>query len=494
MVNIQMKSFDSPKPLQTSSHRSLFERFIPSPSRSALIRFAHSLPFPSLDLLLAAAAKLSLFMASPRRSRESNLKTNLALDVAIPTHFRCPISLDLMRDPVTASTGITYDRQSIETWQELGNTSCPVTGQQLQHQDLIPNHSIRKMIQDWCVAHRPYGIERIPTPTAPVNRAEVMDVLSEIATASRQGDVAACARSVAKVTNWAKESERNRRRLAFDGMTRVLAATFVAFARASSDVAVVRILEEVLAAMAMLLPLDEEAAACIGSSPESLKRLVSVLRCGDVAARLHAALTVKELLASGGARADAIAATKGMGEALVKLVKRPISSRAMKASLVSIFYMVNSDEKTATRIVDLGLIPVLVEILVDDEKSMCEKALAVLDGLLSCERGRENACGHALTVPVLAKKMFRVSDMATEFVVSALWKLCKDHKRGGRERCLLDALQVGTFHKLLLLLQVGCGEATKERVTDLLRLLNGYRGRIQCVDTMDFVGLKRPFE
>ncbi|RWW36911.1 hypothetical protein BHE74_00058036 [Ensete ventricosum] len=439
-------------------------------------------------------------MASPWRSRESNLKkTKLALDVAIPAHFRCPVSLDLMRDPVTAFTGITYDRQSIETWLDLGNTSCPVTGQQLQHQELIPNHSIRKMIQDWCVAHRPYGIERIPTPTAPVNRAEVMDVLSEIATASRRGDVAACSRSVAKVTNWAKESERNRRRLASDGTSRVLAATFVAFAGgASSDVVVVRILEQVLAAMAMLLPLDEEAAARIGSSPESLNRLVSVLRCGDVAARLHASLMVKELLASGGARADSIAATKGMGEALVKLVKRPISSRATKSSLVSIFYMVNSDEKTATRIVDLGLVPVLVEILVDHEKSMCEKALAVLDGLLSCERGREKACGHALTVPVLVKKMFRVSDMATEFVVSALWKLCKDHKGGGgggeRERCLLDAIQVGTFHKLLLLLQVGCGEVTKERATDLLKLLNGYRGRHQCIDTMDFMGLDRPFE
>ena len=99
-------------------------------------------------------------------------------------------------------------------------------------------------------------------------------------------------------------------------------------------------------------------------------------------------------------------------------------------------------------------------------------------------------------MPVLVKKMFRVSDMATEFVVSALWKLCKNYKeeeeegerRGG---CLVEALQVGAFQKLLLLLQVGCGGSTKEKATDLLKLLNGYTSRAECIDTMDFRGLKR---
>ncbi|PNX98179.1 U-box domain-containing protein 25-like [Trifolium pratense] len=37
-------------------------------------------------------------------------------EINIPHLFRCPISLDLLEDPVTLTTGQTYDRSSIEKW------------------------------------------------------------------------------------------------------------------------------------------------------------------------------------------------------------------------------------------------------------------------------------------------------------------------------------------------------------------------------------------
>ncbi|KAJ8476286.1 hypothetical protein OPV22_020013 [Ensete ventricosum] len=433
-------------------------------------------------------------MAFPWRIRKSGLKTKLdrrVLDseIAVPTHFRCPISLELMKDPVTASTGITYDRQSIDTWLEMGNVTCPVTNQELRNADgLLPNHAIRKMIQDWCVAHRRYGIERIPTPKIPVTRTQAVDMLSEVAAAGQRGDQARCRQMATKVRNLARESERNRRCFASNGASRVLAATFGAVAGGSSECS-----EEILAALATVSPLDEEAASHIGS-PESLECLVSILTHGNLAARLSAALVVKQLLASSGAKVDAVAGTKGLVEALAKLVKEPIFPQATKASLVAIFYMVSHNERTAAQVVDLGLVPVMVEALVEPEKSMNEKALAVLDGLLSCEGGREKARQHALTVPVLVKKMFRVSDMATELVVSALWKLCRNEgeEGEGKGRCSQEALRVGAFQKLLLLLQVGCSVATKEMATDLIKLLDARREAYECVDTMDFKGLKKP--
>ncbi|WJX88643.1 hypothetical protein P8452_70711 [Trifolium repens] len=45
-----------------------------------------------------------------------------------PEDFRCPISLELMTEPVTVSTGQTYDRVSIQKWLKSGNTTCPKTG------------------------------------------------------------------------------------------------------------------------------------------------------------------------------------------------------------------------------------------------------------------------------------------------------------------------------------------------------------------------------
>lgn len=37
----------------------------------------------------------------------------------IPQEFKCPISMELMKNPVTISTGVTYERKSIEKYMVL---------------------------------------------------------------------------------------------------------------------------------------------------------------------------------------------------------------------------------------------------------------------------------------------------------------------------------------------------------------------------------------
>ncbi|XP_010925800.1 U-box domain-containing protein 21-like [Elaeis guineensis] len=445
-------------------------------------------------------------MASVRRALQSGLNIplikrnpneNLNMELSIPTHFRCPISLELMKDPVTASTGITYDRQSIETWIELGNQTCPVTNQALKSQDLIPNHSLRRMIQDWCVANRSSGIERIPTPRIPATPTQVSELLSEIALSSREGDRRRCRELVAKIKALGMESERNRLCIASCGSGRILSNSFRELARGSTVNSTTGVMEEILSAVVGLFPLDSEAHRHIGA-PESLEAIVSILKTGDLGGKLNAVLVLKELVASVDAeQINVVAETDGLIEALVKLVEKPISPQTTKASLVATFYLVSSSERTAERFVEMGLVSLLLEILVDWEKSMYEKALGVLDGVLDYKRGREMAYDHSLTVPVLVKKMFRVSDMATGFAVSALWKLCMNYKKEGGDRAgegfLVEALEVGAFQKLLLLLQVGCNGTTKEKASELLKLLNGSRERVECIETADFKGLKRPF-
>ncbi|KAL0332816.1 UNVERIFIED_CONTAM: U-box domain-containing protein 21 [Sesamum calycinum] len=169
------------------------------------------------------------------------------MELTIPTHFRCPISLDLMKDPVTLSTGITYDRESIEKWIDAGNITCPVTNQVLRNFDQIPNHSIRKMIQDWCVENKSCGVERIPTPRIPITPYEVTDIRSRIVAAARVGDAGKCQELVGKIKDLAKESERNRRCIVGNGIGSALADSFESFARFSVD-AHVNLLKEILAA------------------------------------------------------------------------------------------------------------------------------------------------------------------------------------------------------------------------------------------------------
>ncbi|KAK1303671.1 U-box domain-containing protein 8 [Acorus calamus] len=74
-----------------------------------------------------------------------------------PDDFRCPISMEVMSDPVILSSGHTFDRTSIQRWLDSGNRTCPVTNLPLPpHPSLIPNHALRSLISNF-------------TPTPPSN-------------------------------------------------------------------------------------------------------------------------------------------------------------------------------------------------------------------------------------------------------------------------------------------------------------------------------------
>ena len=53
-----------------------------------------------------------------------------------------------MSDPVSTVDGQTYEREAIARWLKRKKTS-PLTGVTLESAALIPNHALRKLIQDW---------------------------------------------------------------------------------------------------------------------------------------------------------------------------------------------------------------------------------------------------------------------------------------------------------------------------------------------------------
>ncbi|KAE8704007.1 ARM repeat superfamily protein isoform 2 [Hibiscus syriacus] len=70
--------------------------------------------------------------------------------ILIPPLFLCPLSLELMTDPVIVASGQTYDRTSIQKWLNNGLSICPMTRQTLEHTNLIPNHTVKAMVANWC--------------------------------------------------------------------------------------------------------------------------------------------------------------------------------------------------------------------------------------------------------------------------------------------------------------------------------------------------------
>jgi cold shock CspA family protein len=67
-------------------------------------------------------------------------------DDDVPEEFLCPITFEMMTDPVIAADGHTYERRAIEAWFSRARTS-PVTNEPLEHLHLIPAHTIRSLIQ-----------------------------------------------------------------------------------------------------------------------------------------------------------------------------------------------------------------------------------------------------------------------------------------------------------------------------------------------------------
>lgn len=415
-------------------------------------------------------------------------------ELTIPSHFRCPISLELMKDPVTLSTGITYDRESIEKWIDSGNRTCPITNQALRSLEPIPNHAIRRMIQDWCVENHSFGIERIPTPRIPLSPMDALEILNNIASASSRGDQDWCIESVAKVKALVRESERNKRCFVTHGAGSALSSAFEDFSNSSSPDENIFVFEEILSVLPSMFPLDEEARSHLGS-PASMHCMVFLLKSGVLSARRNSVLALKEIVSSDRRnKVETLEAIDGALEAIYELIKDPICPTATKASLVIIYHMTTlspANEKIITRFVEMGLVNLLVETLVDADRSICEKVLGVLNGICNTELGMNTSYDHSLMVAVLVKKLLRVSDLATGFSVSILWKLTCRTDRG--DGALVEALQAGAFQKLLLLLQVGCSDRTKEKATELLKLLNLHRERLECIDSQDFRDLRRPF-
>lgn len=85
--------------------------------------------------------------------------------VPIPPDFCCPLSLELMTDPVIVASGQTYERAFIKNWIDLGLTVCPKTRQTLSHTNLIPNYTVKALIANWCESNN----VKLPDPVKSMN-------------------------------------------------------------------------------------------------------------------------------------------------------------------------------------------------------------------------------------------------------------------------------------------------------------------------------------
>ncbi len=66
----------------------------------------------------------------------------------VPNEFLCPITLDIMRNPVICEDGISYEKKFIIDWIKKSKTS-PITREPMSIEKIYPNESLKNSIKVW---------------------------------------------------------------------------------------------------------------------------------------------------------------------------------------------------------------------------------------------------------------------------------------------------------------------------------------------------------
>ncbi|KAJ7961627.1 RING-type E3 ubiquitin transferase [Quillaja saponaria] len=104
----------------------------------------------SIETIVDAEKILRALKLLQLRKRSFSFKLQDIL-LSCPEEFRCPLSKELMTDPVILHSGQTYDRPYIQKWFKAGNRTCPQTRKVISPQTILtPNHLLREVIAEWC--------------------------------------------------------------------------------------------------------------------------------------------------------------------------------------------------------------------------------------------------------------------------------------------------------------------------------------------------------
>jgi hypothetical protein len=381
-------------------------------------------------------------------------------EIHVPSHFLCPISLQLMKDPVTLSTGITYDRENIEKWLfSFQNKTCPVTKSSLLETDLnnlTPNHTLRRLIQSWCTLNASFGVERIPTPKSPIDRTQILKLINEAKKFPEKQH--SC---LVKLRSIVFESERNKKCLESAGAIEFLASTMKNNSNSSS------LSEAAIEILFHLNPSEVHIKSLINNeSIQFIESLFHVLKIGSYQSRGYATMLLKSAFEVSDP-IQLISVKKAVFEELMRVLIDKISQQASKAALKLIVELLPWG-RNRIKAVEGGAVLVLIELLFDvSERRACELILTGLDQLCGCAEGRAELLNHGAGVAIVSKKILRVSHVASDRGVRILSSICR---YSANSRVLHEMLQVGAVSKLCLVLQVDSNFKTKEKAKEILKL------------------------
>ncbi|XP_047317933.1 U-box domain-containing protein 8-like [Impatiens glandulifera] len=358
----------------------------------------------------------------------------------LPDVFKCPISLEIMSDPVILSSGHTYDRSSIQRWLQSGHRTCPISKLPLSDPpSLIPNHALRSLISNYTTT------VSIPHPENP------QTLLSSLT--SQYSPLDLKLNSLDQLTRLSKRDSGLRRRLTESG-----AVSAVLNCVASDN----PVLQERALTLLLNLSLDDDNK--VGLVAEgAIGRVVSALSSADASPDTRAvAATVLTSLAVVEVNKATIGAFPYAIKALTLLLSNGHSRERKEATTA--LYTLCSFPDNRRRAVEHGSVPILIGIA----GSGLERAVALLGLLAKCKEGREEMVKVGDFVAVIVNVLRNGSLRGVQYALMTLNSVCCYSE----DVCLEVLREEGVFEFCLGLLEDE-NEKVRRNASSLIQLLRG---------------------
>ncbi|GAB4859859.1 hypothetical protein Ancab_011340 [Ancistrocladus abbreviatus] len=388
-------------------------------------------------------------------------------EVEVPQYFLCPITLQIMKDPVTTITGITYDRQSIEHWLSASEESvCPVTKQPLpRDSDLTPNHTLCRLIQAWCVANAKNGVDLIPTPRTPLDKARVLKIIRDLTHPHLQLS------SLRKLENLSSESEKNKKCLSESGVADAMVSVMIRCYKEGKTSG----LEECLKILNQIWRPASEIRLPLEENRELIESIIWMLEDKTNAVILSQAtlLTRKVFEVASASMRERLGARflKGL-LGILKDKTTDIDLSRMKAAL-RVLMEISDCSKNRMKMIEANVIFDLLELTLElgmgtgEEKKVTELIFSLLSQLCSCADGRARFLEHGGGIAVVSKRLLRVSPVVDDRAVHIFAMLTRF---SGTNETLQEMLRVGAVSKLCMVLQADCAKYLKDKAREMLRM------------------------
>ena len=103
----------------------------------------------SFFLKLKAHNSKSISADRQRRKQDAMMIDSTTEVITHPENFICPISFDLMTDPLVSVYGHHYQKEAILGWLSEGNCTCPLTRKPLTLGMLVTDSRLKSNIKGW---------------------------------------------------------------------------------------------------------------------------------------------------------------------------------------------------------------------------------------------------------------------------------------------------------------------------------------------------------